>query len=628
MDAWRNIPMARLLLVSGLLILAIGGLFSLPMNLRYDDLIVARAYYADPQGRETIASVQSREFKSFSGPLFHGNDARPLWLRLTLAPSADPDWVLLYQPNFTHHIATWLRQPDGRWREVVTGSQHAFSQREVKTLAPAVRVRPSADRVTVVYARVLSPTTPIYARALRYDDSAAFDSLVHMVAGAFIGIGLIMSMMSSMVYVSTRDSLWGLDALFNLSGLVMLALQLGLASRLVWPDSVNLVNQISMVAFCIYVAMAVILYRALFRLFGLPRWVFWPYYLSMFMLPWLLWLIASGHGDLAMLLNNGIVTFLSFWGLLVVFKARHPDPLISVVFRVAYAGAVLYTIGWSLSVILKLQTGNLSTLYPNLPITLFTMLMLMLVLVRNTQLKALNSLRLLQDKREAEQQLLFERQRHEDTHSFLGMLLHEIKNPLSTIRMTVSNLENELAESTDSVQRRLGRVHIAVDDIDDVLERGIEIDQLEQSGLVLELATVNVAALIDDFCAGHTHSERLQLKLPPVLLACVDSHLLGLMLRNLIDNALKYSPAASPVLVYLSAEDRYWLLEVRNLVGAAGFPDAGRVFAKYYRSSLAMRLSGMGLGLYWVRSVARRMGGDASYARDNDDVVFRLCLPI
>lgn len=625
MDTWRKIRV--LLLTGSLLVLALGWLFSLPMNAHYTDLVVERAYYADPDGKENIQSIQAHDFTPFTGPLFHGNDARPLWLRLTIAPSAHADWVVMYQPNYIHQIETWLPQPDGRWRRVVTGSRYAFNQREVKTLVPAVQVHPAADRAITIYARVQTPTAPLYVRVITRDDCAAFDSLMHMVTGAFMGIALILSLLSFMVYISTRDMLWGLDAIFNLVGLTIITLQLGLASRLLWPDSVNVVNQLVLIANCSYLFMTTVLHRTMFGLFVLPRWIYIPNSLAMLIFPIQLWLIAQGMGDLAMTINNGMIFLLSLWGVLIVIHVRHSDMLMQAGFRAAYLGLLGYFVWWGLPMVLQVQTGNLSTLYPSLPASLFSMLILLLVLLRNTQLKARDARLMALEKREAEQKLHAERQRHEETNSFLGMLLHEVKNPLSTIRMTVSNLENALVDQGEGVQRRLRRVHESVDSIDEVLERGVEVDSLEQGALVLELARVNVAELVGEFLASHAAADRLRLALPTVLVASVDSHLFGLMLRNLIDNAIKYSPEGSSIEISLSSDDRLWQLTVRNVVGAVGFPDADRVFMKYYRSPLAMRRSGMGLGLYWVRGVARRMGGEAHYACEQNKVVFTLCLP-
>ncbi len=69
------------------------------------------------------------------------------------------------------------------------------------------------------------------------------------------------------------------------------------------------------------------------------------------------------------------------------------------------------------------------------------------------------------------------------------------------------------------------------------------------------------------------------------------------MLRNLVHNALNYSPPGSAVGMALAAKDNGFAIEVRNLVGRAGTPDAEQLFGKYYRADTAKHLTGTSLGL-------------------------------
>lgn len=625
MPAWRKSYSS--MVIGALLVLALMWLFSLPVKARYPDLIVERAYFEDPAGLQDIHSIQHQRFTPYEGPLFHGNDNRPLWLRLTLAPATSKDWVLMFQPNFLHYAQVWSQHAGGQWQHDVTGSRIAYSQRHVKSLVPSVAIAPSALTRTTVFIRVQTPTTPVHVRVLSRQDSMEFDALLNLVSGSFIGIGLILAMFSALLYVNTRDLLWGADALCNLAGVLVLSLQMGLVSRLILPDSENLVNQLMLYANAGYLFVAAVLHRLMFSLFALPRWAYLLNTIMLMAFPLLMALIFFGFGDKAMAINNLLILLSSFWGILLALKAKHRDRYLLRVFQFSYLGLVGYFIWWSIAVVLQQQTGNMVALYPNLPASLFTMFMLLLILLRHTQLKAREAQRVAIQKRDAERDLLESQRRHEETQGFLGMVLHEVKNPLSSIRMIVANLENTLPNADEQVQRRLQRVHGLVGDIDDVLERGVEIDSLEQGALVAEKALINVAAWVGEFQAGHVAATRLELIAPESLLAHVDTHLLGLMLRNLVDNAVKYAPENSPITVQLQAGEAAWQLSVRSLVGAVGFPDPERVFGKYYRSPLAMRRSGLGLGLYWVRGAARQLGGDAHYARDQDYVVFTLCLP-
>jgi signal transduction histidine kinase len=629
MNQPTNPPALSLLLVSALLFVALGWLFSVPVNTPYQDLVQERSYFEDASGTVTIANIGDQTFTPFMGPLFRGNNSDPVWLKLTLGPSSQPNWVVMVQPNYTHHVEVYLPAVQGAWVQKTTGSKHAFSEREVDTLAPSVRYQPSATDSTVIYIKAVTPTTPIYARVISETDSVLFDSRLQMVGGAFAGIGFLVAMISLMVYTATRDSLWLLDAVYNLSGLCVLALLLGLASRFVWPDRDNWVNQSMVLANLVHMAIATAVYYRIFKLFEVPRCLLWHAYLTWALVPLLVWMTFAGHADKSLAVNNALILFANFFGVLIAVFAKHKDKFLLYSLRFAYFVLTAFTVWWVIPLVLKLQTENFSALYPNMPLALFSLFMLILLLVRNTQLKIQEGVRTEIEKRQVEYELQLARKRHEESSSFYGMLMHEVKTPLSTIRMAVSNLENALADQDEVVLRRLKRVQNSVDNVDEVLKRGVDVDILEQGALAPDIAQVNVGALVQEVCRSHPEESRLKCTLPDLLMAKVDRHLLGLMLMNLIDNAVKYSPENTEIPVILQQTgDSNWELSVRNQVGFVGFPDDAQVFSKYYRAELAISKSGMGLGLYWVRGVARRMGGDALYQRDQQWVVFKICLPI
>lgn len=628
MNQPTNPPALSLLLVSALLFVALGWLFSVPVNTPYQDLVQERSYFEDTSGTATIANIGDKTFTPFMGPLFRGNNSNPVWLKLTLGPSSQPNWVVMVQPNYTHHVDIFLPDEQGGWIEKYTGSKHAFSEREVDTLAPSVRYQATTNSGAVIYARVVTPTTPIYARVVTEADSAAFDSRLQMVGGAFAGIGFLVAMISFMIYVATKDSLWLFDSVYNLSGLCVLALMLGLASRFVWSERVDWVNQLMVLGNIVHMGVGIGIFYRIFKLFQPPQWLLWHMFVILLIIPVLLWMALNGHADKALATNNMFIVLLNVFGVVIAMVARHQDKFLLYALRFAYLVLTGFMLWWIVPLVLKLQTENFSALYPNMPLALFSLFMLILLLVRNTQLKIQEGVRTEIEKRQVEYELQLARKRHEESSSFYGMLMHEVKTPLSTIRMAVSNLENALADQDEVVLRRLKRVQNSVDNVDEVLKRGVDVDILEQGALAPDIAQVNVCALVQEVCRSHPEHRRLKCKLPDLLMAKVDRHLLGLMLMNLIDNAVKYWPENTEIPVILEQTgDSNWELSVRNQVGFVGFPDDAQVFAKYYRAELAISKSGMGLGLYWVRGVARRMGGDALYQRDQQWVVFKVCLP-
>jgi len=99
-----------------------------------------------------------------------------------------------------------------------------------------------------------------------------------------------------------------------------------------------------------------------------------------------------------------------------------------------------------------------------------------------------------------------------------------------------------------------------------------------------------------------------------------DSHLLEVVLKNLIDNALKYALPGTPIRIGGRAEVRDakpgFRLFVANRVAAGTAPQADRMFVRFFRGANAHEFSGTGLGLYLVRRLVRMQNGDADYQAD------------
>ena len=628
MDAVLKNSWLRLLLPGTLLVLALAWLFSVPIGANLRDHVSSRAYFEDFKGIETVESIPRQSFKPFDGPLFLGNQLRPLWLKLTVEPSREPSLVLHFQSTQTHHVEVWSLAPGGGWQRTQVGTRHAFSQRDPGLLSLVTRIVPDPASPSIVYARIVSPTTPIHVQALSERDAAGFDSLLHLITGLFMGMGLLLVGISASVWAVTREPLWGMDAVVNAAGLFLFSVHLGLAAKLIWPEAENWINLLCLYGNLGYMALVSLFFDRLLRLYDLPAWYRWTYWAPLLSLPLQYGFIREGRPDLALSLNNALILIQALWSVMILLRMRHADRFMLVAYRVFNIGLVAYILWWGLGVVLRHQTGNLSTLYPMLPSSLFTMVMLLLILMRHTQLRMQAAQRLHLDKLAAEQRLRFEQQRHEETSSFLGMVLHEVKSPLNYIRMATSNLQVELDRQDASAQQRLQRIHDSVDTVDTVLQRAIDVDLMEQNGFVIRSVATDVDALLQRIVSMHPGRDRLLLEGTQGFVANTDPDLLLLMLRNLIENAFKYSPPASSVGLALRrlAADR-WCFEVRNQAGTSGHPDPAHLFRKFYRAPGASRHPGMGLGLYWVHGIASRMGGDIRCASHGSEVVFTLCLP-
>jgi signal transduction histidine kinase len=215
--------------------------------------------------------------------------------------------------------------------------------------------------------------------------------------------------------------------------------------------------------------------------------------------------------------------------------------------------------------------------------------------------------------------LVREIRRNEQQDSFLNAVTHELKTPIASIRLYLETLERRDIE--DAKRREFYR--IMLDDTDRLLGT---VEQVLKAGELRDGARKNWQQVdFNSIIRGSLDLARIRHKLSPEELrfsATTNSELLVLgvpdelriAVTNLLDNAIKYSGAKKDIEVIVSTPDiDNVVLSVRD--AGIGIPrdELKRVFKRFYRvhAAAAGQIKGTGLGLFIVRSVARRHGGDA-----------------
>ena len=105
-----------------------------------------------------------------------------------------------------------------------------------------------------------------------------------------------------------------------------------------------------------------------------------------------------------------------------------------------------------------------------------------------------------------------------------------------------------------------------------------------------------------------------------------DADLLGLALRQLVDNALKYSSPGTVIELDATVASTVDLI-VRNSGPVIPEHERDRIFERFVRGAQASRLPGSGMGLAIVRRIAQAHGGDVTAASGGGVTEFRLSLP-
>jgi signal transduction histidine kinase len=214
--------------------------------------------------------------------------------------------------------------------------------------------------------------------------------------------------------------------------------------------------------------------------------------------------------------------------------------------------------------------------------------------------------------------------KRQEQGKFLDMLTHELKTPLAVMRMMLGSRQPS-AQHIDHAER-------AVRDMNDVIERCRQAGAVDDDQIKINISEFSLESALSDLRNGNASPQRISLSTLHNVLLKTDEQVLRIILSNLIDNALKYSPPESRIDILVKLETRNTQqgasICVQNLPGTAGFPDPAKVFQKYYRNKSAHHLTGSGLGLYLVESLTKLLNGEIHYVPDQFMIRFSLWIPV
>jgi signal transduction histidine kinase len=564
-------------------------------------------------------------------------------MRVTTPPQAQRHWLLVVQPGYLDSIQVFTRATteagEGRWLVREQGDRLPFAQRERSDLKYSFSIDLSSSHSTVVYVRL--ETTSTHALLVRVQSASQVENdekNLYLGMGVYSGLVLMLGVFSGFRFVITGKRLWGINALSQMVAVGMVVMYLGFWSKYIAPDDPKSGDIGTSVLVCLHLFVVLWYYREFAIDFRAPRWLVWVLSLCLLALPFQLWAIANDHARWAVQLNSMLILLRTLGGFVVAWLFVIDDRLLRWMVRFAHLSMSTYGVVFILPL---LGYGEMDEwhLYPPMLINLFSAVMQYLVLNRRDWLAHREQIHLRQRIQQTEQELRGEQLRLAQSTSFMSMLLHELKNPLASIRLSTLNLMQGRSNSVPEQQLRLQRIHQSIDGIDAVLERCRQVDQLEQGAWdQLQKQTHDAVALLNEWLRANSDAQRLHTHTPPQVSLQTDAGLFKTMVGNLIDNALAYSPPASVVAVtmeeHTQAQTRWLTLTVRNDIGKAGAPDPQKVFTKYYRAAAAHQRTGSGLGLFLVKNLAELAHGSLHYRVEHpaqhgasEQVVFELRLP-
>lgn len=199
--------------------------------------------------------------------------------------------------------------------------------------------------------------------------------------------------------------------------------------------------------------------------------------------------------------------------------------------------------------------------------------------------------------------------------SFVDSVTHELKSPLASLKLCLETLARpEVVDAQRNTLRQMmyDDVERLSTFIDDVLEAS-RIGHGPRAHLLTEVGLAGLAAEVIE-----TVGKRYKLtpadivsEIDASLVLCTDRTALETVLKNLLDNAVKYSDPPVRVTIRATVENERVAIEVNDTGIGIAEADLKRIFERFYRVPIeAVRARrGTGLGLFVVSSLVRNIGG-------------------
>jgi two-component system sensor histidine kinase KdpD len=207
-----------------------------------------------------------------------------------------------------------------------------------------------------------------------------------------------------------------------------------------------------------------------------------------------------------------------------------------------------------------------------------------------------------------------ERERERLHTTFLKLVSHELRTPLGAIKGFTSALRQDDLP-LDAATRRdfLDGIEAGADRLARIVGEILDLSRIEAGAVQLQREPCSPRELLESTLADLGEqlaaSSRIKLAVPRRLSPLqVDPILTRQALRGILDNALRYSPHGSTVVVTASQEGQRLVLRITDSGPGLGETEQQRIFEPFYRAGRS-DTGGLGLGLAICRGLVRAQGG-------------------
>lgn len=251
----------------------------------------------------------------------------------------------------------------------------------------------------------------------------------------------------------------------------------------------------------------------------------------------------------------------------------------------------------------------------------------------NEQLDEENKKRLKAEKA-AKTALKKERELNELKTKFLSLVSHEFKTPLSGILTSTMLLAKyKLGEQQEKRDKHIKIINDKVHYLNNILNDFLSIERLEKGKINYKFTTFKISKIVNEvvYRSNMFLKQGQQINYPENIddiSLHQDEKIFELVLSNLINNAIKYSPENTTIDLVITQDDKETMVTVKD--NGMGIPekDQKNIFKRYFRAENVLLNQGTGIGLNIVKSHLNNLGGNISFSsKEGEGSTFIFTIP-
>ncbi len=222
---------------------------------------------------------------------------------------------------------------------------------------------------------------------------------------------------------------------------------------------------------------------------------------------------------------------------------------------------------------------------------------------------------------------------------FLSIAAHQLRTPMSGIKWLINmTVDGDLGRVSKEAKDQLGKGLENVNRMITLINSLLDVSQIEMQQLEYAIAPHDIAEIIYSVVYEFTHladiaQVRLSVEEPATALspALVDAEKISMAFRNLIDNAIKYTPKKGAVKIRFAQSKHTVDVSIQDTGYGIPEDEYERIYTKFYRGSniQTIQADGSGLGLFVVKQIVDQHNGDIEFESVVDTgTTFTVSLPI